>query len=637
MSALLLLLPSLSQLLGLLGLLLATGMLLGLAALSRTAGGVAAAAPLCGWQVLALALTLFGVADLPLGYAFWPLAVAAVLGLWLAARGAVPFKGGGDLWRAALLGLPLLVVMAGKFASEVDSFTHWLPNAEYLVRTDRLPGGGGPPSLSFFPGFPHNLTFVFYAASRLSGLFVENAAILFNGVLLLVYAALIGRLLTDAWTGDESKDADPVGWRVMALAILLAILVNPVFVRKIALNSYPDLSTSVGVAVAGILAWRFLDALARERAARPFAVQLVLVTALLVNVKQANLALSLSLIGAAAVVAWRDPAIRLRQALPWLAAAAVGALAMQALWRLHLATGLPLKENTLLPLAEWQFGNLPAIFATMGKVLLQKAGYGAVTLALLLVAARALIRGPGPFGRLALLVAGTFAGYTLFLLLIYVGHFQGTASTGAQSYWRFNTHLGYFAWAAALVGLAQSLRMWTRLAGRATDLFQRWGFTLPVLAAVAPLLGAGLIRYDMETPKPLFREVAHDLMRELPPGADAIGFIPWDNGSLGAILVHRQRSERPDLRFGTLREMRAVEAAMRERGDGAYLWTYCRTDEVDRFVGGGLQPGHATLLRREGAAWRTVRSWAHRDDSWLFGRSKTLDWDACTPAPDGDR
>ena len=159
---------------------------------------------------------------------------------------------------------------------------------------------------------------------------------------------------------------------------------------------------------------------------------------------------------------------------------------MHGLWRLHLATGLPLKENTLLPLAEWQFANLPSIFATMGKVMLQKTGYGVVTLALVLVAARALLRGPGPFGRLALLAAGTFAGYTLFLLLIYVGHFQGSASTGAQSYWRFNTHLGYFAWAAALVGLAQLLRTRDRM-GRGAELFRRWGAALPVLA-LTPVL-----------------------------------------------------------------------------------------------------------------------------------------------------
>ncbi|MGE4219487.1 MAG: hypothetical protein AB7G39_08575 [Alphaproteobacteria bacterium] len=629
MSALLLLPPTPAQLLGALGVALAVAMLVGLSAVSGTARGLAAAVPFCGWQVLALVLTLVGMAGLPLSYGFWPLVAASLGGLWLMATGRSAVSGMQDLRRILILGLPLLLVLAAKFASEVDSFTHWLPNAEYLVRNDRLPGGSGPPSLSFFPGFPHNLTFVFYAASRLSGLFVENAVVLFNGILLLVYAALLGRLVTDAWTGRRDEHA--VGWRVAALAILLAILVNPVFVRKIALNSYPDLATSVGVAVAGILAWRFLDALARQAAARGYALQLILTLALLVNVKQANLALCLSLAVAAAVVAWRDPAIRLRAALPWLAAAALAALAMQALWRLHLATGLPLKENTLLPFAEWQFGNLPAIFATMGKVLLQKAGYGAVTLALVLAAARALIRGPGPFGRLALLAAGTFAGYTLFLILIYIGHFQGSASTGAQSYWRFNTHLGYFAWAAALVGLAQLLAAY-RQRDRLERLFVRWGAALPVLALSLPILGAGLIRYDMETPKPLIREVAHDLMRDLPPEADAIGFIPWDNGSLGAMLIYQQRKDRPDLQFGTLREMRAVESAFAERGDGVFLWVYCRTDEADRFVGGVLRPGESTLLRREQGVWRPVQRWSHRDDSWLFGLSKTLDWDACTPA-----
>ncbi len=629
MSSLLLLLPSPAQLLGAFGVGLTMAMFVGLAAASGTARGLAAAVPFCGWQILAVILTLVGMADLPLGYGFWPMIVVSGVGVWLALRGRVAVAGTQDLWRVFLLGLPLLLVVAAKFPSEVDSFTHWLPNAEYLVRNDRLPGGSGPPSLSFFPGFPHNLTFVIYAASRLSGQFVENAAVLFNGVLLLVYAALLGRLVTDAWT-EELPGIRPIAWRIAALAILLAIVVNPVFVRKIALNSYPDLATSVGVAVAGILAWRFLDALARQRPAPSFAIQFILTVALLVNIKQANLALCLSLTGAAAIVAWRDPAIRLRQALPWLAAAAVAAMAMQVLWRIHLATGLPLKENTLLPLAEWQFGNLPAIFGTMGRVLLQKAGYGAVTLALVLIAARALVRGPGPFGRLALLVAGTFAGYTLFLILIYIGHFQGAASTGAQSYWRFNTHLGYFVWAAALVGLAQLLRSRDRTE-RAARLFGRWGAVLPALALLLPVLGAGLIRYDMETPKPLFRDVARDLTRELPPQAEAIGFIPWDNGSLGAILIYQQRKDRPDLRFGTLREMRSVEAAFEGRGDGVFLWTYCRTDDVDRFVGGVLKPGESTLLRREQGVWVPVRTWPHRDDSWLFGLSKTLDWDACTP------
>ena len=51
---------------------------------------------------------------------------------------------------------------------------------------------------------------------------------------------------------------------MVAFAALLVTLFNPTFVQKLVLTAYSETSTSVTIALAGVLTWMMLDALANK-------------------------------------------------------------------------------------------------------------------------------------------------------------------------------------------------------------------------------------------------------------------------------------------------------------------------------------------------------------------------------------
>ena len=104
----------------------------------------------------------------------------------------------------------------------------------------------------------------------------------------------------------------------------------------------------------------------------------------------------------------------------------------------------------MLPFADWPFEQLPDLLCKMGVVVYRKALYFALGLGLLVWGLRVWVGRPkSSFDRLAIIAGATFVGYNLFLLLIFVAHFNGHP----QSYWRFNTHIGFLIFATTVYGL----------------------------------------------------------------------------------------------------------------------------------------------------------------------------------------
>ena len=126
---------------------------------------------------------------------------------------------------------------------------------------------------------------------------------------------------------------------------------------------------------------------------------------------------------------------------------------------------------------------------------------------------------------------------------IFISHFGGHP----QSYWRFNTHLGYLIVAAAIYGFGITYRTYSsRLPARIPYILKRGAAALIV---VVPLLELGLAnywRFDLEIPKPLLREAGKDLAKILPPSAQVAAVIPSDQGNFTSILGHYGNLGRTD-------------------------------------------------------------------------------------------
>jgi hypothetical protein len=578
---------------------------------------------LTGWAITAGTLTVVGVyTSLPFSAVWWALGGIAVLSLiWTRGAALAGLKG---FLPFVVLGAPLLFIMAGKVPSEVDSFTHWLPNGLYIFEQDGFLRGDRPPSHSAYPGFPYNVTFLFFAVGQVAGQFVENTVILFNVLLLLMFAALLAWLLR--W---GQPDEPVVNWKLAALGLLLATLLNPVFVRRIWLTSYPDMATSVVVAFAGIAGWLWLQAAAKsEESERARAITFGLLLALLINIKQANLVLVVALIFAMGLVVLRDREIGFSLYLKRLPVFIGLALVLYFTWRYYLVVVTPLHENKMLPFEAWPLERLPDLLRNMGIVVYRKAIYFALAVGLFMWGLRAWFRRPeSAFDRLAIMVGAVFVGYNLFLLLIFVAHFNGYP----QSYWRFNTHIGYLIAATAVFGAGLLYRDYrSRIGPRVARGLGRVAVGLVIFIPAMETALANYWRFDLEVPKPLLRQAGLSMATKLPPNAAIAVIVPGDFGNFTSIFSHYLAVSRRDVRgvvVNTSAQLDAFLTASEARP--AYVWAYCPAQWISDALKVDVAAGKAALLARTGDAWRVERVWEHRPLGGLTRVYKHFDLTKC--------
>ena len=194
--------PSLPQFFGLLSVLGTALFFTLIGRLVNSDRGLVNSSILCGWALVTFAYTAIAtLSTLDLKYVVWATAAAAAIAVW-------------KLWdrpnklvvsnalRMFALGAPFLLVVAAKWPSEVDVLSHWLYNAQYLFDNGTLPRPGLPESLSAYPGFPYNHTFVLHFASTLSGHFADTAANVVNFGLVILFAILLARLIQVAQNGS---------------------------------------------------------------------------------------------------------------------------------------------------------------------------------------------------------------------------------------------------------------------------------------------------------------------------------------------------------------------------------------------------------------------------------------------------
>jgi hypothetical protein len=247
LAGLALLLPTAADLAGL-ARVLATGLALwgcGRWAVREAAPEIQLAA---GWGAACGVLTLWG-ALLAQGLAIPGAAIVAVGLAGLALRR--PRRGE---WRAlgriAALAAPVLLLLAGARPALIDSFSHWLPNAAYLVAHGGFPADDRVPGFGPLPAFPYNLQLVGFVAALGLERLPAGTLIHANLVLQLAVALLFARLVAGQ---DDAPRAAP-GWGCCAAGLLACWWLNPGFGPEIAFSDYGDVATGVALALAGWLA-----------------------------------------------------------------------------------------------------------------------------------------------------------------------------------------------------------------------------------------------------------------------------------------------------------------------------------------------------------------------------------------------
>jgi uncharacterized membrane protein (UPF0136 family) len=552
---------------------------------------------IAGWGALCLLLTCWGVASaaslrLP-AIAF---SILAICGFWSR-------RERGDLWalaRIIALALPILAITATMLPSQPDIFLNLMPNAGFLVDHAAFPTVAGPPSYSFLPVAPYNTQFVPFLGSLLGGGFTANGLAIFTILLHLAAGLLFARIL--------SERADP-GWSATALGLLLATALDPGFVPRVSFAGYGEAPLAITLLFAAWLALGSMAALAEGRRWPPQLLGLALILAALVNTKQQALGLFLAFLLGAMLVAALDRRIGWRAGARAFIAAGIPAAGLYLSWRFYVLENFPEGELKPLPIAQWQWGNLPEIAVSMGKVVLEKPFFFACVIAVFALLPRALRQRPATeTSRAVGLAAAVFLAYNAFIVLTYIGHFPGEMSVEAHSYFRYNTQLSLLVLLALVLSLREPMRGW--LGSRSHTFRRSAGQVAIALILLVPIAFAGRLRFDRDMPQPLVWALAQHLAPHLPPAGGKIALLlPGDNGSVAPMLRGILRFSPPRHPTLDILELAAGDRAALDRADAAgydLAFISC-TDGGDL----GL-PAHASaLLQHRDGVWQPLDSWPY--------------------------
>lgn len=563
---------------------------------------------LAGWGVVVVAFTVGGaLLELPLRGIAYALGVAAAAGLSRMVRRGEPLLPPGT-GRLLLLTVPFMAVVAAMVPSQWDEFSHWLHSARYLIDVESFPRPGLPENRASFPAYPYGLPEVSYLAGLLAGGLVEAAGIAFNLLLLVGFGLMLSRLIA---IGLGRPEGERPGWGVTAAAMLAATLLCPTFVPKVALTAYAEVGTAAAVAASALLGWFALERLAEGKGAeaRRLAWQMGLVLALLIGLKQATLALVLTVLAGVGLAALRDSRVAKGAALALLPLAAGPAAVVHFAWRHYVGLYLPGREFPIPPLAEWHFELLPTVLSGMAGVAANKGGHFGLMLVVVALAVKALWRCRTPFDRLAIIAATVFVGYNLFLAWAYIAVFTGSEAVHVASYWRYNMHVGLLATAVGVLGLALSWRRWA-----VPERGGRWLAAVGLTAAVvAPLALADRIRFDIRAPKMYVRAVGTELDGMLPPDAKVLVVDPLDTGFYGLVLNYQLKHGANVVgRIGAFEagDARQVDDTL-IRKDLTHVWVHTQTDAIKPKLPLPLGDEASHLLRVENGQWRLVKSWPY--------------------------
>lgn len=589
----------------LLGTLILAASLAGLGRLARGRGGAPFADLAAGLGILGIAVLVLVRFGLALSHAMAPLLILGLAVWLLGLRGHLRPSFG---LRVALLHLPLVALAAAIPLVAWDDFSHWLPNALFMLRWDAFPGPGLPAPESYHDTYPPGtaLTTIGVAliGRSLLGLdaLPETAASVMTVLLFGTLAAGLGGAIRE-------KGLPP--WLGAGLALLVVVWINPGFIPSIVFTNYGDAPTAALLGIALLLMLR-----ARETGDPWTVLQAGLVLAAVANVKQTGIAIAAIGTGAAALLILADRRPGAPRRLTVLAAAFLPAALVWLLWRRH--AGAATGSFALKPFAEWAWALAPRTLASMGKVAVSKAAFTSVLLGAAVAGVAVLRRGPrSRAGAAALVLAASALGWAGALFMLYMAAtFHPFEVAAAASFWRYMSHLS----GCVGVVLALALLEWRWLAARLAALRERartawWrraGPVLPLLVLLLPSLALGQLWPQAREPAPPLRRAAVALRPLVEGGRGVVVVDPRGNGMTYVALSFAWRGIVPTHWVATHSAPEALPAAEWQRrvdATGAEFVMLCSTDPgVEAAFGTGpLAPRRFRFLRREdGQGWRQV-------------------------------
>ena len=438
---------------------------------------------LCGWGLVVAFMTTISVLYArPLG-----LARLIVFGaMLLAAIPAVTKRYfNSPFWCLAIVpGLFILVAINVLGIAAWDDFSHWVPNALYLWQYDDVPGKDLPISYSFWPGYPYAVPFLTYLASHLAGGFLVEGGAMVNFLLILAFAAMLTEVGHPPFQ-EGRISLTSIGW--LCFALLTVTLLNPSFNASFTMTNQGDTSTMVAVAALGLMFWNLIEAVVqKDRAAKQkLLIQILLVSTLLLLIKQSNLALLVLLIIGFLMASWKNRVMK-QVVLPVFLVFTVAFL-FRCVWQYHVDTELAGNGKGLNPIHAWRWDLLGPILNAMGNEALRKSGcFGLILLAGIYGVAN-LVRTPDRTRDFAIIAGIVGGGYVIFLMICYVGGaFHEGEARKAASFYRYATHVGLLN--IALIWIAAP-RFWAWLQDRTKYSLAFWSKTSARagLLAVMPL------------------------------------------------------------------------------------------------------------------------------------------------------
>lgn len=593
------------QIIGLAALLIVCAMLLMIGMLIRPHCLMPEIDLIAGWSLISLVFVIAGgLVGINFRIITVALAITAISSFFVVLRKRRN-KQYTDFIKSLVLALPLLWLTATMTISQWDEFTHWIPNARYLVSYDSLPGPGRPEPTSNLPGYPHTLAFVIYLASTIAGRLAENTSAIFTVVLLSLFAVTLGRVARQTVHEDQrSKNS----WSYCAIGALAITALNPTFVPKIVFTAYADTPTMVLIGMLTVLMWRILNELAGHQdhgSVRPLSWSFGLVAMAAVGTKQPNIVLCCLVTLAGLIVVLRDPQIGLRSYLRLLPVIMLPSIVIYFAWQLHIEVNHVDGEFNFLPIENWNIHKVDVIAEKMLLIATKKGGYFGIMVVACLFGTRALMRLRTPFDRLSIVISVLFAGYSTFLLFVYTTAFGGNGLV-APSFWRFNMHLGGACMVFSVAGCAI---LWRRFIAPLPNYNLVW---VPIaLILSAPFALAHKIRFDLHPPKIFVRTVMEEVVEIVPRGSP---FAVLDVTGNGEFEVIARYVVSPHLDYRGFFAARYIPSAENLENfvrakKPAYIWIHVPTAKVQEALRVKLKPHHSHLIQMEGSQATVLRAW----------------------------
>ncbi len=596
---------------------------------------------IAGWGVAGAATVVVGtVTAIPMSWAMLLLGVIGIAGIGRMIAGALraqPIMQFGMAGRVGLLALPLAAGLESMDATGWDDFSHWLPNLAYLCIHSHFPTLAEP-SASIHPAYPYGLALPGYAYFLLLGSVRDNAAIIWNLIMLVAAGAAVATLLlTRLQRGfPEPAAGRALPWATAAIGLLVAGLACPSFVAKIVFSNMADGTTAAVLAVLGLLVFEWVSAIrdADPRRRNRIALVLAFASVALIDLRQANAALLAWLVfGCLLAGCLRRPRFGVGD-LASLAIVVLLPLVIWSLWNRYAVHQMPGGQFAFLPYSDWHFAEFPDTLCNILHVMLTKGGLFALILLICIRAAltfRARDELDAP-SRVVLVSAAVVSLCNIaFLTFTYLAaDFSVSEARAAATFWRYAGETG----PSAVVGFVAAMPLaWLRRVPMVPATVVLVGVTL-----LAPIAAIGLYRYDLVSPIPVLRHASEATVADVPPTAP-IQIVDMTGNGFGALVVAYQIAAADYARGSPARKTPITsrtagippqDAANIDLAATPYVWLVEGAPEMDRLFGVRLSAGCSYLLQRQAAGFSIVAGWPF---SRFMRNDQRAGWSSATGAP----